>query len=431
MARRHSSECHHHCAKMEKTRIRQSPVDGPQAQFTRNHHYRQALVHFNKSIQHLITALPSRKSEMTYMQKEMVIMTNIIYIGICGMLEDDAQIHSHRINFVNLLEQLHFGDEDPSSRRGIMRFDDLLSIVLAIDGNIDAKGALRIRWDRNWVVQVPECPKFTSITQTYTQLLPFLYRSLDAKKATFGSGLDGPDRYKARRLLLEAYKVKLDAFEATRTPSINTTHDDNALKVINLFFRAFSLKESVASQPTRSDVIREEERIFPLLDELDDILSQGSSSRIEAYSEESPPMTFSLTPCALLDIILIFCSSAAARRKGIHLLKKWPHNNNGESSHDLVTLYSAHLAHELDAPRRTLEAQRTGEAMKPSFANGGLPEGVFDGHNSCECITELYVCRGHRMADVIMQNKGSQRYVGFRTHYEIRHKLPYTFYPLD
>lgn len=415
----------HHCAKTEKMRIQQSAIDGPRAQIKQNYHYKQALFHFNKSIRYLIKALLPVKSEMSHMQKEMVLMTNIVYIGICGMLEDHTQIHSHRVNFVNMLEQLRFGEEDPTSRRGILTYDDLLSIVLAIDGNVDDKGTLRKRWDREWVVQVPNYPQFTTVTQAYTHLLPFLYRSLDENKITFGYGVKGPDRFKIRRQLLEEYIAKLEAFEATRA----LMTDNNALKVIHLFTRALLLKETVALQTTRSDFIREQEGYFPLLEQLDMILSQLSP--VVAYSDESPPMAFSLTPYGLLDAILESVHNAAARRKGIELLRKWPHNNNGESSHDLVKLYSAVLAHELDAPRRTLEAQRTGVPMKPMFPNGDLPEGVFDGRNSCECIAGLFVCTGHRMADVIMQSKGARRYAGFRTHYEIKYNLPYTFYLVD
>lgn len=418
----------HHCATAEKARIRQSSVNEPQPQFTHNHHYQQALIHFNKSIRYLVQALSQFKGrEMTYMEKEMVILTNIIYIGICGLLEDATQVQQHRINFINMLAQVHFGEEDPESRKGIMQFEDLLSIVLLIDGNIDYSLASGKRSSREWVVQVPEYPEFTSITQAYTRLLPFMYRSLDPDKGKW-TGPYGPERYKARRQLFESYMAKLDAFELQYNPK--GTRQDQALKTIRLITKVLLLKETFAKQTTRSATIEAHKSFLPVLDEIDDILSHSSSS-LDPFSEESPPINFSITPGFLIDLILAFNNNGAVRRKAIGLLKKWPFNNGGESSHDIVKFYSTADDYHADAQRRTIAMQRKGNPVRLDFPNGGLTEGVFDACNGCECVPDLYQCTDHLIGEINFKGTGPQRTMTYITHYEARHNMPPRVYLID
>lgn len=122
---------------MDKGRTRYSVPGQPVSRLARNHQYTTVLVHFNKSLRYHAEAVAQYRDDTPYMQREMMIVTNIIFIGISSILEDTKQTTNHRVNLIKLLEHWRFGDEDPVSRHSVLTYDDLLSILLVIDGNMD------------------------------------------------------------------------------------------------------------------------------------------------------------------------------------------------------------------------------------------------------------------------------------------------------
>ncbi|CEJ93354.1 hypothetical protein VHEMI08947 [[Torrubiella] hemipterigena] len=157
------------------------------------------------------------------MQKEMMIITNIMYIDISSILEDTKQTTKHRINLIRLLEHWRFGDEDPVSRRCVLAYDDLLSIVLVIDGNLDPCAELPHRQERPWAFRLPTHASFMSTTQACMGLLYILYYRLHDEDRSIEPGFDGPGRFAARRRQLALYVAKLDHYE--RSTKYMTTHD--------------------------------------------------------------------------------------------------------------------------------------------------------------------------------------------------------------
>lgn len=418
----------HHYTKTDRGRIRYSAPGQPVPHIARNHQYITALVHFNKSLRYLAEAVAQYRDDTPYMQKEMIIITNIMYIGISSILEDTKQTTKHRINLIRLLEHWRFGDEDPVSRRGILAHDDLLSILLVIDGNLDPCAELPHRQERPWAIRLPTHASFTSTTQAYMGLLYFLYYRLHDKNEFRGPELDGPGKFAARRHLLALYVAKLDHYE--RSKKYMTPHDLESLKTIRLVLKVYGMKEELLATETRESFVKEQRRIYPILEEIDELLAQ-TSPLAKPFSTSTPPVNFSLRPFCVMDIILAIYMDSYVQRRSLELLEKWPFNNIGETSFLIHSLYSAKFKFEAGGPERTMSYQKSGLPINPTYPFGGLEEGEFDGCSGCECVAEVFVCRDHRLTNYEAQTIGSQQSAIFRCRYESRNNLPWTTVLLD
>ncbi|CEJ87055.1 hypothetical protein VHEMI04288 [[Torrubiella] hemipterigena] len=418
----------HHCAKSDQGRIRYSAPGQPVSHLARNNQYTTALVHFNKSLRYLSEAVAQYRDNTPYMQKEMIIITNMIYIGICSILEDTKQTTQHRINLIRLLEHWRFGEDDPVSRHGVLTYDDLLSILLVIDGNMDASAELPHRQERPWAVQLPTHAGFTSTTQAYMGLLPFLYHRLYGKEHFRGPGFDGPGKFATRRRLLASYVAKLDHYE--RSTKYMTTHDLESLKTIRLILKVYGMKEELLRKETRESFVEEQRRIYPILGEIDELLAQ-TSPLAEPFSTTTPPVNFSLRPFCAIHLLLEVYMDGYVVRRSLELFQKWPFNDVGETSFLIHSLYLAKQKFEVGGPERTMSYQKSGLPINPTYPFGGLEEGEFDGCSGCECIAEVFVCIDHRVREHKVRTIESQQFALFRCVYESRNDLPWTSFLLD
>lgn len=413
--------------KVDKKSIRR--VFGSTSNPTRNQLYRHALVHFNKSIQALAKSMasyPSDLSQISYRDKEMILMTSILYIGLCGMLSDDHQTKSQCESFSQLLEAMRFGEEDPMTRNGIMAYKDLMSIILIIDSSIYQQMGLPGRWDRKWIVQCPQIGAFTCMTDAYLAMLPTQFMSLVKAEVAMAPNSQGPRKNRFRLDMLECYVARLDIFKHSQRSF--TSHDLETLNTLDLLMELSFIREEIMLSKTREESIAASEKLLLAFDRVDAAMGRLSTLGA-AFSSEPPPFTFAPSFGRLLQIYLAVTHSPKVRRRGIELMKKWPYSEVGSRSDELVAIQEITDHHAATGPARTLPYQQAGLPIFSSFQNNDGSELPFDPLNSCECIPDVFICRDHKMGDHQTDVYGPSPRYGVVSWYEKRHNLPHTWYP--
>lgn len=400
-------------------------VSGP----LRGHHYILALKHFNKSIRHLLEALTAARSNMSYADKEMIIMTNFIYIGICSMFRDPTLINSHYKNLIDIIEQLRFGEEDPKTRRGIMSYDGLMCVILTLEGDMDSHEHLVDRWERPWIVKTPKHYSFATMEQAYQSFLPLVFAGLLDKDEVRDYGYYGPTRYLARQRMLKAYKLKLDDFELSG--GVISDIDREAMNAIRLLYKVLHMKEVMLAQKSRQDRMQHELKYDAVLDEINVMLSRASLNSEGYHSPEVPSIVYAPAVGSAIIAVLESLTNSNIRQKCVHVMLKWPLKETSICNDVRALFYTAIMEHERTGPERTRASQHAGNAVIPTFPNGSLPEGEFDGCAGCECITGEFTCRDHKLGQLVFINTSIPLSVGLRTWYEVRHDWPLTYYPLQ
>lgn len=420
----------HHSARLEKQRIRtKCGVQQFQSKYFRNHYYILALTHYNKSIQYLADTLGSRNIEtLSYMEKEMIIINNILYMGICSMLEDTMQLQSHNTNFFNFLETIRFGEEDPCTRQGIVRFEDLLSVILAIDGSFEGNDKTKDRHFRSWVVRLPEYPRIETISDAYLEILPLVYRRLVDANPTVLPSLQGPSPENSLQKIRRSYSAKLDAFEKRNQKM--SEKDRESLEMIRLYVQCHNLRAAVVSKQSRQEAIEHDAKWAALVDQIDDL--QARTTPLDRpYSHEVAPITFAPSLGTLLGTVAGASQNVETRRKAVDLMKKWPFKESNINSEQDVPGFEAMIDFCLKGPERTRPWQRSGLPVQPTYENGGLETGTFDSCSGCECIYGIFICTDHRIRRYVLDTASSPARLGMLSHYELRHNLPMTWYTLE
>lgn len=415
----------HKSIKVDKQPVMPPDADGALVQ--RNQLYKYALMHFNKSIQHLaavISVYGEDLGNMSYKDKETIIMTNILYIGLCGVLRDERQVTSQCRSLANILETMKFGEEEPRSRRGIMAYNDLLSIVLIIDTAISQDTSLPDRWDRKWVVKCPAVNRFTSMTDAYLAFLPTQYPTLsDPAKVTTLHNLE-PLRTNIRLDMIREYVANLDAF--VRSGHTFTPSERETIDALRLFMDASVLREQAILAQTREDVRVVNDKIFLILDRFEQGMARTSLVN-GPYSTEPPPFVFGPSYGKVLQIMIIISSQPVVRWKGIELMRKWPYNEATNRSEAVVSLYEAMMEHCRTGPERTLPFQKNGLPI-----NMRLTDSNIDPYNDCECIPDYHICAGHKMGHYERDLTGPSPRVAIISWYELHNNLPITaWYPYN
>ncbi|CEJ82707.1 hypothetical protein VHEMI02756 [[Torrubiella] hemipterigena] len=415
--------------KVDKKSLRRVFGSNSTSSPTRNQLYQHALVHFNKSIQALAKSMascPSDLSRISYRDKEMIIMTVILYIGLCGMLSDDHQLKSQCESFSRLLEAMQFGEEDPVSRNGIMSYNDLLSIILIIDVSIYEQMGLPGRWTRKWTVQCPQIDSFTCMTDAYLAMLPTQFLRLFKYEDVMAPSHQGSMKTRFRLDMLESYVARLGAFKESQR--LITPHDRQTLEILDLIMELSFIREEIILAETRDEAIAANEKMLLALDKVDAAMGRMSSLGT-AFSLEPPPYIFAPSLGRLLQIFLAVSSSPKVRRRGVELMRKWPYSEVGIRSDEAIAIMEIVQHHVATGPARTLPYQQSGLPILSSFKSNDGAELTFDPLNSCECIPDVFICRDHKMGDYEKDVYGPSPRYGIVSWYELRHNLPHTWYP--
>lgn len=400
---------------------------GARPMISRNYQYQLALMHFNKSIQKLSQQLTECRDHPTYADKEMAVMTNLLYIGIVGILDDVAQTSSHYQNLLRLLEAFKFGDEHPSERTGsLLAHEDLISLVLSLDGSFSHTGTgVQLRWDRSWVVKLPTYEVFTSITQAYLAFLPHVSYILLDRETVMGLPGDGVAKRAAWRSLTRRFGYCLDDYWLLRSASC-TEEERLCVRIMQHYMETFKVADQTAAATCPADVIRGLKRYKPILDRLEKSLqatSRGSLSR-SLYSLGKPYL-YSPSYGSLLELLATRMHDAADRRRCIALMERYPYKERGTRSDEKAAFFEAVIQHEITGPARTRASQLAGQAVIPTYRH---KDGSFDGTKECECVSEIFVCGDHRAIGYELDNESDPPNYSILSQYEQRVGMPTTQY---
>lgn len=395
---------------------------GKRKRSVRNRLYQLALSHFNKSIQHLSSIFTARDYCLSYADKEMAVMTNMMYIGISGTLEDETQVHTHYKNLLRLLGSIEFGNEHPlEARQGILSYDGLLSLVLAMDGFVSSTPEVP---DKAWKIAIPQYDPFANITQAYLSFLRLMsdyIASQDTAQGRISVGTSNPV-LGAQESPLQQFENKLDDFRTNATHSL-TSEEEESVQVMKLNVDVLKIKARCAAQTRREDIIREEQALSHILERVETILSSSAS-----WSGEQPYL-YSLSYGTLLVVVVSRTHSVDIRRRGIAMIRKRPFKDGGISSSETVAYFEALIKHDLAGPTRTRASQLAGNLVIPTYPDAGLAPGVqFDGTRECECISGVFVCHDHKMVSLKRDSISETPSFELISRYEQRNQMAATRY---
>lgn len=383
-------------------------------------------MHFNRSIQQLSIVVEERRGELSYMDKEMLLMTNILYYGIVTMLNDVTQVILLHKSFLSLLEKIRFGEDDPSQCRGIMGYNELLALVLCLDGN-KGNEELPPRSKREWVVGVPCYESFRSTSEAYIAFLPLVHWYLQSDDG-IKLPRDTTNKAAAATRLAQLSRFEKGLGELLSTLSPPTPGDRAAITYMHYYVQVRKIHEQCALARNCLQIMKEEEKLIPILGYLERILGQTNSC---SQDHNSLLMRYSHYSGYLLERIVGRTHNVEIRRRALRMMREWPYLELHAYSINTAVIYGAIIDYELAGPRRTGTSQLSGNPMSSDYENSSLLERVFDGTCECGCIYGLYICRDHKIGGMRVQMKTTPRYFSLASRYEARHNLEYTRFYLN
>lgn len=380
-------------------------------------------------------ALQERDGRLSYLDKEMLLMTNILYYGVANMLNDPIQILFLHKSFILLLEKLRFGDDDSSQYRGILGYNELLALILCIEGCGGCNEDLPSRSTRSWTVRIPMYETYKSTTEAYISFLPLVHGNLQSQEEAKLARQVSVGASATRLAQLCRFERKLADLLLTLSPP--TPEDRTAIAYMQHFVHVHKIKEQSTSKTNRLDIIIAEGKLNPILDYIDQSLSQ-SSAMVESIAtsscspgQDSPALRYSHYSGYLLERIIGWTHSEEIRRRAVALMRKWPYREGDKYSYTSAIFYEAVVEHDLTGPQRTRASQLAGNPILPAYENGGLVDRIFDGTRECECVRGLFVCSDHKLESLRVQIKSEPRYFALASRYEARYNLGFTRYYLD
>lgn len=139
----------------EKLKLRTNTISSAN---TQRYYYIVALSHFTQSTTYLKDILPliscTDTDTESYQRQELVIVANLLYVGICNMLEDSTQAIQHLKNLFSFVEYVRFGQDINARPRGILNHKDLLSTLLFLDSTTESFGEIPTREHRSYAIPV-------------------------------------------------------------------------------------------------------------------------------------------------------------------------------------------------------------------------------------------------------------------------------------
>lgn len=424
---------------------------------TSRHHYVFALDQFNKSIAHLSRRLADgQRTPLTYADKEMVMLTNVLYVGICNSFGNIAQTLSHIKNTIDLIGRWRFGEECTAAsaaglkrtpRGGMLRYNELLAVLAFIDGQSGDFDECIDRFQRDYAIAIPDIEVFSTMTDAYLSFLILVYDSL--KPINYADTHTPRGRIQALQAMLESYKRRLSDYEQRRLSGAGLSKGDaSAIWEIRLYLRYFDiLFAHRLGATTRAAFIQGEAMFDTLLDDVDTVLSTRAPYKFHFgdYTNDQPlpgqhrrqqlqqlsaasrtkvhAFAFCPTPCGMIVDIARSSYTPRIRLKTQALMRKYRFKEGCRDREYTIARNEAFLQFMMRGPQRTLPMQRRGfpaQRQHPDTAMGadGRP---FDGTQGCECLEGVYICRDHRVVIFELEMMDGEQYMRVRSPYEVRY----------
>lgn len=330
-----------------------------QALATSRQHYVFALDQFNRSITCLGEHCRGDRN-MSIMDQEMILLTNIVYIGICNMMGDTKQVMVHMKNTAGLIEHFRFGQNPARHKppRSMLRYAELLSAIAFFYGQGNDFDEVFCRFDRGYAIKMPTYESFATSTEAYLAFLVVLYDGL--KPINYARDYTAHARLQILQEQLEDYRERLDKFEDRRLTTGLSREDAACIAELRLFVRFFDVHYAARGEHTRQGRIEAEVHYDVVLDEVEDILEGKTTSNdplADAYKQRfgrRPPKVpaFSFSYTVLVGVARSAYTLAVLRR-AITLMKKYPFKEGSLDSAYLVARYEMFGKFMRRGPERT------------------------------------------------------------------------------
>lgn len=385
-------------------------------------YYVFALSHFNESLVSLKKSLTYdiNSTTISYQRQELVLLTNLLYIGICNMLGESKQAISHIKNLLYFIDHVRFGQDCNANPQGAMlNYNELLSVLLFLDGTTINYADIKPRADRPYVIAVPERSSFRSISDAYLAFQLLVSNSLHRVDM---SVLQQKEHFALAIEINQSFRLRLSEFEKTNNLS-NSEYRD--IRIMDVFLRYSEARYSTIVSTTISERVEHIRSYDRILDEIDAILEQQQSQQ---QSQTTSPIMVSFSPNlrALTSKIASSADVKTVHRKALMMLKKWPFKQSASSSDLDHAVFSAKVVFDATGPARSLPWQRKGFPVELIYCK----DGSIDPYESCECITETFVCQDHRMASHHLTMGDGRASIKLRNVYETRNNLEGQTYEL-
>lgn len=334
--------------------------------------------HYNAAIQYLVEI--AGKPEISPADMEVILMSEILFVGVNSLLGDAKQATKHACNAIELFSRWKYWKEEESALT-VMSKQSVVILVSNLETQFMHRlGQIPLPAWRDWEHPQPISDKpFTCIDDAYFEWMPIwagaLVTSKDAEDATTEKMLPLPDVFWFYRKELVAWAKKFDEFQ--RTVVLTDENDIFASRILGIYIVLIR----VAMHANLEDGMFLADSFAPAfhaaLDTLEEMLDNRTSPH-PSPSANNSTFSFSFSICELCCWITTSCRDHDFRMRVISLLR----------THQICDgLWDSRLVASLLEAFTEIEDEGGLNNLNPMLGDG------------CPCIFNQFICELHRIRD--------------------------------
>lgn len=354
----------------------------------RKQHQLQAMEQYGRSVRSILDI--ARQADISSAEKEAVLLSSILLIGYCCLVDDMPTAESHMDNSLQVFYRWCFWDNSRNhSARGTMVNTGFLTrLYRRFEFQFTTSG--RPNAGSTWKLQEatlkPSAEPFVSIMDAYDEFLPLSLTFLTAivhSKPTRLEYSPTPSHLYTTRSLFTGWKAKFTALLQSRyikqgdEESILTLQIWSATMEISLFMdRTNDAKCELAFDAWH----RTYERVAELADQLYAVVVKNSETQRHSFIAQ--PFSSSISVAEPL----LSCwryRNGAVRRRIIALLRKWPYQDGSW------------------APKMVACVIEQTMLLEEESSSTDAASCCLD----CPCASPQYICALHRVVCINIQNQ--------------------------
>lgn len=382
------------------------PSDTSMGRELRVKYYHIALTQYRASISYLLKI--SCHQDPSPANKEALLMTTVLFMGLCSLRGDQKEASVHMRNGIKLFRQWEYWEEGGNRCSRLLPVQSLVALFNRLDSQslnlLDDTS--RLTWGLIDPYRNRSTAPFTSATEAYFEFELLLNGLLDLmKRDEFLSDAQQSNPLHQTRL---AYRRAFDVWGAKfsnlqRSPLIRPS-DAEAILILQV-------RQIAAEIALKIDVSEGEmcwDRFLPQFQRIVRISSQlegmyHAPARNDTKGALVPRFSFAPTVCEPLYLVGLSCRDTTTRREAISLLKRCQRREGvWDTALAATTVESAMLMEE-----------------------EGWDGRCGDVHISCECVPGSFICHSHRVVEtdlaLLGEGIGSVR---LRTVHNVLHEQP-------
>lgn len=391
--------------------------------------YTFALAQYNASITHVLD-ITRQQQDLSYASKETLLMTSMLYAGICSMQNNPSQALVHIRNTVEIFGQWRFwelaADKPKKQQLGILNTTSLVRLVtmfyhqfrdLAADSDL---GSLAFMKQRRRMSRSKK--PFASPTEAY-----FEYRAIMNMEAVCPDcetlSLDRADELTplprgaasiCAQHALSYWKTRFAGLQRARRrrsaslsspPSASEKQDGQTMRLLTIFMDLF---DHIAVWRDRESWPKLERKFHSAVDSAEQLLRQQAedchSSLLSPETTTLPIFSYSESVLEAITSIGILSRNRAVRQRVTALMDTWP-RREGVCNSELMRL--------------TIEAIMQKEEEVENWGE------FLEMESCCACERGVYVCRMHKVEEVALSFPDERMVkVSLRSHEEVMMGVP-------